>query len=125
MSLHTLFNRVVALQWPASEAGDETRDRHGVLVDDPTPGSTVARVRARRDQVAQGEDVAGRDQQSATFLYLLALRDEDGVEFTLAPSGRGWIVDADVRLEVVGPPELVHRRRRPHHWELRAVERRG
>jgi hypothetical protein len=85
----------------------------------PTPGAPTAGIPARRDQTAGAEDVIDRDQQTTTVLYSLALRTLTGDQVVL--SGRDRIVDGDETFEIVGPPELLYRRRRPHHWEARAV----
>jgi len=76
-------------------------------------------IRARRNLADATEDVRDRDQQSRTFRYMLALRDIAG-EWTVAITGRDVIVDADGEFKIIGDPELVCRRRRPHHWELTA-----
>lgn len=77
-------------------------------------GPLVANIPARRSQSGAGEDLDTRDQERTEIVYTLALRSLDRV--TLDLSGRGQIVDGDDTFEIVGPPELVYRRRRPHHW---------
>lgn len=113
MSYRSLLNRTVSVV-PITVGAE---DRYGNTA--RTPGPAIAGIPARRDQTAGAEDVIDRDQQTTTVLYSLALRSLTGTEVTL--SGRDRIVDGDETFEIVGPPELLYRRRRPHHWEARAV----
>lgn len=112
MSLRSLLNRTVSVV-PMTAAAE---DRYGDT--GRTPGAPIAGVPARRDQTSGAEDLENRDQQATTVLYTLALRALDGTEVAL--TGRSRIIDGDETFEVVGPPELLYRRRRPHHWEARA-----
>lgn len=113
MSFRSLLNRTV--QVVPMTVGAE--DRYGNQA--TTPGTPIDDVPARRDQTSGDEDLVNRDQQVTTVLYSLALRALDGTEVTL--SGRSRIVDGAETFEILGPPELLYRRRRPHHWEARAV----
>lgn len=113
MSLRSLLNRTVSVV-PMNVT---TTDRYRSEV--RTPGAPIAGIPARRDQVAADEDLRDRDQQARTFVYLLALRNATGA--AVAVSGRDRIVDGDDTLEIVGTPETMYRRRRPHHIEARAV----
>lgn len=121
MSLRTLLDRRVTLTSPAAPADPPVLDAFGNRV--TSPATPIANVPARRDQIAQDENLAARDEQTRTYLYILALRNETGTP--VAITGRSTIDDVDdaghaQRLQVLGDPELVHRRRRPHHWEARA-----
>ncbi len=115
-----MLNRRVTLRGPVKDA-PPARDDYGNVIVDQGPESAV--IRARRVQVGASEDVLDRDQQTGTWIYLLPLRDEVGG--LVAPVGRGWVVDGSETYQVDGEPELVYRRRRPHHWELQAIERTG
>lgn len=112
MSLRSLLNRRVDVV--VTTTGVE--DRYGNVA--RTVSATIADVPARRDQAAATEDVRDRDQQTRLFVYLLPLRGPDGTVLDLAGADR--IVDGDDTLEIVGTPELIARRRRPHHWEATA-----
>lgn len=109
MSYRSLLNRVVDVV-PVAEGAE---DRYGNVA--RVPGPAIAGVPARRDQVAVAEDLRDRDQQARTIVYSLALRAADGSVLEL--TGRDRIVDGDETFEIVGSPELLFRRRRPHHWE--------
>lgn len=121
MSLRSLLNRRVKLRGPVKSGAPPARDDYGNVVVAKGPESPL--IRARRDQVGADEDVLNRDQQTRRFTYLLALYDVDGD--LVAPVGRGWVVDGDDTFAIDGEPELIYRRRRPHHWEIRAIERTG
>lgn len=116
MSLTSFLDR--AVQVVTVTAGG--RDAYGDRIRTSTPG---VEIRARRDQVSAGEDIDDRDQQARTFQYVLELVDVNGDSYTI--SGRDRIVDDGETLEVLGTPELVSRRRRPHHLELRAYRIEG
>lgn len=113
MSLRSLLNRRVAVLpmnvVSVDRYNNETRG----------PGAPIPDVRARRDQIAVAEDLRDRDQQSKTFRYLLALRSEAGLAVVV--TGRDRIQDGTETFEVVGSPETLYRRRRPHHLEATAV----
>lgn len=113
MSLRSLLNRTVS--WIRTTQGTEDRYGNASTVD----AAPVAGIPARRDQVGAGEDQRDRDQQARTFVYTLPLRASDGT--LLEPTGRDRLVDGAETFEIVGSPELLYRRRRPHHWELTAV----
>ncbi len=90
-------------------------DRYGNEI--RSPGTPITGVRARRHQVAAAEEITDRDEQSRTFQYFLPP--------DVTVTGRDRILDGDDTLDVLGPPELVARRRRPHHIELRAYQIEG
>lgn len=106
MSFDTLLNRTITIL-PMNVTGI---DRYGNDV--IGPGTPIEDVPARRWQVSASEEITDRDEQARTFTYDLP----PGVAVT----GRDRIIDGDDTLEVLGPPELVYRRRTPHHIELRA-----
>jgi hypothetical protein len=122
VSFRSLLNRTVALSWPTKSGAPPARDEYGNVV--VTPSEPHTSILARRDQIAADENVDNRDQQTRRYLYLLPMRDTEGDPFD-PPAGRGWIIDGDETLLIEGEPELVHRRRRPHHWEVRVVVRTG
>ena len=107
MSLGLLFDRTVSIV--PMTAGAE--DRYGNTP--RSPGAPVAGVPCRRRQLTAQEDVQDRDQQARTFLYFF---DPDVVI-----TGRDRILDDGETLEVIGQPDLVGRRHRAHHLELRAA----
>ena len=113
MSFRSLLDREVSIV-PVVPG---VKDRYGNA--SSVAGEPIDHVPARRDQVRAGEDVRDRDQQTREFVYSFPLRSDDGDELEL--TGYGRIVDGDDTFEIVGTPELLHRRRRPHHWEARAV----
>jgi hypothetical protein len=113
VSLRSLLDRRISIITTAAAA----KDRYGNT--GRSVAATLAEVPARRDQVDADEDVRDRDQQARTFTYLIALRAEDGTAVAL--TGRDRIRDGLETLEILGSPELVRRRRLPHHWEARAV----
>lgn len=106
MSFRSLLDRTVTLI-PTGTSGE---DAHGndVVVD----GAPVEGVKTARELAAGDEQANVRDTISARWLYFF-LPD---VELT----GYDRIVDGLETLNIVGPPELVVRRRggRPHHWEV-------
>jgi hypothetical protein len=115
VSLRSLLDRrvsVVAVNAPAVGPKDAFGNRAKVAAEPVGP------IRARRDQSSTDETIVDRDQQARTFVYLLELRTVAGDEVTL--SGRDRIHDGSEVLEIIGSPELVKRRRLPHHWEARA-----
>lgn len=111
MSIRRLLNRTVTIL-PMNVI---SVDRYGNEL--RSAGTPVPDIPARRHQVAAGEEITDRDEQSRTFEYFF-LPD-------VTITGRDRIVDGDDTLEVLGPPELVARRRRPHHIELRAYQIEG
>lgn len=121
MSLHSLLNRTVLLRHVAP-AEPATRNAHGNTVRVPGPDSPP--IPARRDQTSATENDADRDQQIQNVRYTLPLRvwipGDPGQAYEVELTGRDRIVDGDQVFEVVGTPELVYRRRRPHHWEATA-----
>lgn len=106
MSLRQALNRVVSIIPMNVESVDAYHDRHR------GPGAEIPNVPTRRDQLQATEDTNDRDQQARTFVYLF-LPD-------VAISGRDRIRDGDDVLEVIGEPDVVSRRRRPHHIEATA-----
>lgn len=112
MTFRTICDRTVTIR-PRATSG--TRDGYGNKAKDFGPD--VTDVLARRDMRSATEDLADRDQQTWEFLYLIALRAADGTDVVL--DGRSRIVDGVDVFEVVGTPELVTARRRPHHWEAK------
>lgn len=116
MSFATMLGRRVGIRTTDREAPAD-HDRYGNRVHGE-PGFHE-NIRARRDQIDASEDANDRDQQIRTFRYMLELTDVGG-EWTVAITGRDVIVDGDAEFKIIGDPELVYRRRRPHHWELTA-----
>lgn len=121
MSLLSLLDRRVIIR---RRAGTPNRDTHGnvdrVFSDSPP-------IPARRDQTAATEDDSGRDQQTETtrwtFPFSTWLPDADPPQsWQVGIAGRDRIDDDGEVWEVIGNPELMYRRRRPHHWE--AIARR-
>lgn len=111
MSFRRLLNRTITIL-PMDVI---SVDRYGNEI--RGPGTPVPGVRARRHQVDAAEEITDRDEQSRTFEYFLPP--------DVAITGRDRIVDGDDTLEVLGPPEVVARRRRSHHIELRAYQIEG
>jgi hypothetical protein len=101
-----MLNRTVSIVPMVETAEDRYGDKPRV------PGAPVPGQRCRRRQLTADEDVLDRDQQARTFVY----------EFlpSVVVTGRDRILDGDDTLEVVGEPNLVTRRHRPHHVLLRA-----
>lgn len=88
----------------------ESRDRYNNVKHGPGP--EIPDVPTRRDQLQATEDTTDRDQQARTFVYLFLP--------AVAIGGRDRIHDGDDVLEVIGEPDLISRRRRPHHIEATA-----
>lgn len=106
MSLRQALDRLVSIVPMNIETVDAYHNvRRG-------PGPEIPDVPTRRDQLQAVEDTTDRDQQARTFVYLF-LPD-------VAIRGRDRIRDGDDVLEVIGEPDVVSRRRRPHHIEATA-----
>lgn len=120
MSFRRLLDRTISLI-PTIVTG---QDAHGndVIAD----GTELAGVPAARDllESLSGEDTDGADRQMIGFVYLIPARLDDGTVVEL--DGYSKLVDGTDTFELVGPPELLTRRRggRPHHWEatVRKIE---
>lgn len=109
MSLNLLYDREVTLR-PMNVTAEDARGN-----ETKSAGADVDGVPARRRQLTAEEDTDDRDQQARTFLYFLPATGA-----AIALSGRDRIVDGGQVLEVLGAPDVIHRRYRPHHVEARA-----
>lgn len=116
MSLRTLFDRTVSLEFTAADVedarGNETRS-----------STTLADVPAYRGQLTAAEDTDDRDQQARTFVYYFPpIHLVGAVEHDVAAllTGRDVIVDGTERLEVLGAPIVATSRGRARHVEARA-----
>jgi hypothetical protein len=116
VSFQGLLDRTVSIV-PTTVQGKD-RANNDVRV----AGTPILGVRARRDQVAASESLDRRSELATTFVYVLSLTAEDGTPVVI--TGRDRIVDGNETFDVQGSPELVQRRRRPHHLEavVRLVE---
>lgn len=106
MSFRRLLDRRVTIV-PRIVTGTDGRGNDVI-----TDGDPVENVRAARDLDSADEEVSGRDQQEARYVYFF------GPEVVL--TGYDVIIDEGWRYEVKGPPEVIRRRRRggtPHHVE--------
>lgn len=117
MSFRRLLDRTVTVV-PRVVVGHDDRGNE-VLAD----GTPILGVGAARDQLTAEEDVLYSDRLSTRWRYFLALFGTDDVP--VAVDGYSRIEDGAEVLHVLGKPELITRRRRPHrphHWELVAEE---
>lgn len=112
MSFRALLDRRVTVI-PRVVSGVDARG-NDVIID----GTPIEDVPAARDLAGASEETTSEDLLSGTYVYFF------GPELDV--SGFDVIVDQGDRFEVIGPPEVVTRRRggRPHHVEA-VAQRRG
>jgi hypothetical protein len=119
MSLAAILSTIVTIV----PTVDGTEDRYGNPA--RTDATPIPNVPAKRNPLMAKtkEDELDREQETTLVLYVLALRSTDGVEVAIGAHDK--IVDGGLTFEVFGPPNLVHRRKDPHHWETRAIRVEG
>ena len=118
MSFRRLLDRTVTIV-PRAVTGTDARGNDVI-----TDGTPVEGVPAARDLKSTDEEHADRDQVNRRWDYFLPAFLDDGTPVTI--DAYAHLIDAGETLDLVGVPELVTRRRRPHrahHWELVAERR--
>lgn len=105
----TLLDRFLDREVTVVTISDSGADDYGNEV---ASESGTFTTRARREQLSATEDIMDRDQQARTFVYFF----RPDVVIT----GRDRIHDDTLTLEVLGAPDVVEQKNRPHHLEVRA-----